>query len=567
MTTPLPSATPSFVPIRRWEGFTLVLSCLALAVPAAVYFALIAAHTENVPVADDFVILLPFATSWHEAASLWDRLALLWQQSNSHRIPCPLLVAAVVTAVHGDLQLVWLRVIGWSWWLALLASLFFSQRTLWRSPLTAFSASLLMMQPQGATNLQVAVQSVHYVGALLFAYWAFRLSLARPPTAFAFALVLAVVAMLSCANGLLVFPIATLLLVVLRHRRRAAVFALVWALAWAVYFIGYRFERHEFSAFEFLQNAAVMLGGAATFGRFGTVVATCAGTVIGLAGVWFVLRRRFWTAYPALTALLLHILLSVAMAANGRIGWSADYMLQDRYRIYGLVEATALGLILIAGTGGLRRRGLTAAFFTLSAIFCATSYLTTFSSVSLTGQWSRATAMNLQLGRSYLLPADEQIWAASADNLRRAQSAGVYRPPELLSPADAGFVRGLRNHPAGSPGPFQVQHSEGAQGYVLLADSLPVTLSPSDMVVAMFPDGPLLLAAQQIRLPLMEMITRWRFFSDRFACIIPSALYRPGAIPIHVLNRDDKGRLRVQWSAAVVLPGTAPIPPASVRTD
>ena len=94
---------------QELSGYSLGLIGLALGAPTALYFALLAGQTVNVPLGDDYVSLLPFLTSWHATNSLGGKLSLLWEQYFSHRIVCTRLAAVLVDTIHGDLQLVWLK--------------------------------------------------------------------------------------------------------------------------------------------------------------------------------------------------------------------------------------------------------------------------------------------------------------------------------------------------------------------------------------------------------------------------------------------------------------------------
>lgn len=540
---------------RQVKGWNVALTCVALAVPTAAYFTFLASQTENVPLGDDFVTLLPFLSSWHDTNSFAAKLALLWEQCFSHRIVGPRLASLLVYAVHGDLQFVWIKAIGWFGWFALLVSLVFSTRRLSHSPILGLSVALLLMQPQGVTNMLVAVQAIQYVGALLFAYWALHLCIGQSRVKFSAAILLAVGAMMSSANGLMAFPVAALLLWIRGQRKRALAFGLVGAGAWTVFFAGYHLDTHSISATEFIANVAVMLGGAAAMERYGIQVAVLAGGAIGIAAIWAVTRRRHWTVAPVTSAFLLYLLLSVAMAARARGGWTVSYMLQDRYRIFGILCAVLVVLVFTVTTNSPNRRIWTGAFFVLSAAFCAGSYIVAYPKVLLVGQQSRATAMNRQFGSFYLLPGGKNTWEAAAENTIRAEEAGIYRSPKLLSEADVRFIGGLRNRSVDNGVRFTAERSEGDQGYVLRPD--PVVdegIQPSEIVVANFPDGPRVLAVGRIRLPLPQIINHGQVLSNHFVCIVPFAIYRSGPILIHGLNRDARETLQVAWSATAECP-------------
>jgi hypothetical protein len=253
-------------------------------------------------------------------------------------------------------------------------------------------------------------------------------------------------------------------------------------------------------------------------------------------------------------AFLLYVLASVAMVALARIGWTADYMLQDRYRIYGMLSAATLGLLVIPTVDSPRRKILTAAFLTLSTISCAAAYYINYPALLLVGESSRATAMNRQLGRLNLQPGNEDIWAVAAENLVRAEQAGVYQPPRLLSAADLRVLQRMRDQPADGHIIFKAVRSIGDQGYVLTPTPDSAALPVPELIVAWFPEGPLLLAISRMRLSVSQIILRRQILSDSFACIIAGADYHSGKILLYGLSRDAAGQLSCRWTATAECP-------------
>ncbi|HEY5078881.1 MAG TPA: hypothetical protein VII43_03500, partial [Opitutaceae bacterium] len=226
---------------------------LVLAAPAAVYVAVLAANAVNMPVGDDFLSIVGFLNRWSRAGR-WTlgNMGSFLDQFYSHRIPFPRLEAAVLVSAFGHCDMRALMAVNWIGWSLLLASILWQSRTRWEGAFGLLPVSLVMMQPQGYTNMLVAAGSFGHVWSILSAFWAFHLSRSELRSRNAWAMALAAIAALCTANGLLVFPVVALAQMVRRRRSLALVWLCAGILSWALYLRHYSvadqpFARHAFS--------------------------------------------------------------------------------------------------------------------------------------------------------------------------------------------------------------------------------------------------------------------------------------------------------------------------------
>ncbi len=526
------------------------LGTVALFAPIAVYGVVLAHYAVDVPRSDDFFSILPFLSGWISAAGPKARLGLLFAQYFSHRIVFTRCLALLDYRLFGYCNLIALQCFGWAAWAALCLSLALTVPAVRRRPILGLPVSLLLMQPQGWTNLTIAMQAVQNLGVVLFAFWALRTASDGRVRALAASLALGLLATLASVNGVLVFPVAVIGLAADRRYRPALVYAAAGAIVATGYFRHYSLGMEPFHAVEWAANAAAMFGGLAVLGRLDLGAALIGGALLLAASLAAVAIPTWRRMLPSHVLFLLFLLLSVAMAARGRIGWGVDYMLQDRYRLYGLLAAAVLYLIAVAGDRVGPRPA--AAAIIAAGLFCLLSYATYLAPLADSARWCLATAMNWQWGRAYL-QTTAGGWSPCEHNFERAIAQGLIRLPRPLSAEGMRKIDALdRGGP--SPGPFLRATPNGSVCGRLLAASGNDALSPPDFGLLRRPGAPLIVAVSRPRARLVDIPRLQSLFSPRFAFILPDAIYRQGRFPISGLLLYADGRVRLEWSGTALCP-------------
>ena len=529
-----------------------VLQFALLLAPVAGFAFVIAHHATDIPRDDDTFSILPFLVQWTDSPAWSTRFGLLFEQYFSHRIVLTKCAAAAVLSVAGYCDFVVLQSLGWLAWLGVSALLLHSSDRVRLAPWCALPVMLILMQPQGATNFLIAMQSVGNLGGLVISLGALAACLRPGRPTFALSLTLALLAPLASVNGLLVFPIAAVGLALHGLRRRSLVFALCGTAVWAAFFLSYTNPQAPFRLVEFLQNAAVMVGAPLMFGTLGTGFATLAGGAI-LAITSIVLLASIWHRRPpALALFLLFVTLSVAMAARGRIGWGPDYMDQDRYRVYGLLSLALLYLLLLDRVPVARQRPVVAGALVAAAGFCFLSYAGHLPRVTTQFRWTQAMVLNRQLERDYF-KSTTSLWPEAQIQWRAALARGLIRPPAPLSTADLAFITDLnRPTPAGAL-EFSATATSAFCGYGLTAAPVPGK-APPDFAVMLHDGRPLILPVDIFRSRLAELASERSFYSDRFQVLLPELLHRSGSHPLFGLVRQANGNLAVLWHGRASLP-------------
>ncbi|MFI5335183.1 MAG: hypothetical protein ACHQ5A_00225 [Opitutales bacterium] len=562
---PLPghflSPTPSDQPADHRSLPRTLGWILLLAAPALIYLAVLSSLAVNVPTGDDFFAIFGFLDRWQDPArGSHGNLDLLFGQFYSHRIPFTRLAVLGLTALEGHCDLRLLLVLAWTGWGLLLGSLVWSRWSTREGLLWLLPVSLLLMQPQGHTNLLVATGSPGHAWTILLAYWTCRLAWSPLLRQQGWVWLCATAAAFCTSNGLLLFPLVALG----KFFRRQWWHGLGWlaggTVVWGWYLRGYStagqpFVISNFSVWRFVTHAAVMAGSLVDFGTIKAGIVQTVGLILLLTAMLAWWREWRDSRGRGDGTFLLFLLLSVAMIAYARSGWTADYMLQDRYRPYGLMLVTMLYLQLMGGVSPARRTMLQAAAIPLALGFNFISYAQMDSSLLFAHRWAEATAMNLSLDRLLPLPSAPDQSVASGEILRKATRRGLFRPPQLLRSNDVTMIRTLPSIPPSGPVlSWQCVENPDLFGcYLEPAGEAMPSVAP-DFGVLFQGENPLILPVLFQRARFAEILPRRSFLSDRYGFVLPGSAYAPGRHVLYAIKRTAAGKLIPLWSAFVTCP-------------
>jgi hypothetical protein len=420
-------------------------------------------------------------------------------------------------------------------------------------PIFALPVVLLFMNPHGCSNLLNAI-GMGNIWVVTFAFFSLRWAFAPGRIAFSGSVLLAALSASCFANGLLVAPAAVVGLMLNRQFRRAAVLGCVTLLLWMFYLHAYQHSLASLDLLELLEKAAVMTGGSAVFARVPRGTALIVGGLILLLALAVLLRRRSWREMPFYTAFLLFLVLSVLMASRGRLGWDTGYMLQDRYRMYGLMMVATGYLMFVEICPARFRRQLIPAIG-IAGIFCLLSYATFTTTAFSEKRWREATAMNWQLGRCFP-NIDTAGWEAACGAMKRAAATDVYRLPVLLSSNELSAIAGLSPDSADRRIDVILKPESAFSGYALVPAPTTDGYLPAtpDFAVLRTPAELVILPVGLMRLPLQENFLHGLFVSRRFCLVLPGKASIPGHQLLFALAHSPTGSLLDLWEAQVDCP-------------
>jgi len=539
---PIVPASPSSR--RRLAGMMLA------ALPAVLLVGVLGRAATNAPATDDYISLLPFLCDWVSHTTFAEHWTLLTAQFIGHRIIFTRLATLLDFHLFGEFNLVALQVAGWIGWLLLAGGLAATNPSVRRAPWMALPVTLLLMHPEGYSNTLAAI-GMGNLWVVAFAFFSLACAFSLRRGTFALALVLAVLAASAFANGLMVFPAAALSLAVLNRWKHSAIFAGAGLVVWSLYLHGYQSSMGAFSLPELFRKAAIMAGGPIILSRMPEAASLFAGALLlGLAAS-LLCFRRFWREMPVHASFLVFVGLTIFMAARGRSGWADYYMLQDRYRLYGLL-ILAVGYLAWIELFPSRQGRLAVIGVGLGGTYCLLAYAS-FLSPMLTAQRLYAgTALNAQIGECFpcSIPKD---WPVACASLERSASLGVYHLPKYLSPADLAVIQSLRTNQPPATELFHLEQNDAIQGHFVMPSDWVPGLQPPELAVLVAPDHMVLLPVDVFRPRLAEIIPRFSLLGGHFGLRLPSPVYQAGRQAVYGLTRGSDGKLAVIFASALTL--------------
>jgi hypothetical protein len=523
-----------------WLGFAAVCA------PAAVYLGVLAHTAINVPNGDDYLSILQFMNGWIHAVSRSQKLSLLFGQYFSHRIV--LTRCAVLAEWHlaGCVDFLKLQKAGWIAWIALTGGFIFWAPAARRSPWFGLPLALWFMQPQGFTNLVIGMQAVQNIGVVLLAFAALAAAQAEGPLPLTASLLLSVLAPFTSINGFMIAPAASLGLWISGRRGRALAHAAVWAAMICVFFHHYAFTHEPFSLRQLLANAGVMAFGFADFSHTPLSCVIAGGLLLLAAAGACLLRERTWRLLPVHASFLLFCLLSVGLAAAGRIGWGADYMVQDRYRLYGLFIAGTLFLLALESADAARQSPIAATGVVLAAFFCLLSYARFLPNLITNARWCEATAIDWQLGSAFPMESTDG-WRNAALLLAISEKSGIYRLPEPWPAADLEKVRLISERTAAKQITVRISPNGGVDGSMV--EPVGADEGPGTASWALISSGGKLTVLPRAMLParLPDLLAGREFFRRAASYILPDSVAAAGWEGVRGIARSPGDGIVVAW--------------------
>lgn len=328
-------------------------------IPVIWYFCLLNEYAVNVPKWDDHG-LRAFLDRVLHATSVPDFLHAFWRQHNEHRIVFDRLLAFFDYAVAGKLNFVHLM---WAGSLTLVGLLIIW----WKAVRGSFSIAWLLPLPyllftlSQWENMYWGMAAAQNFGVVFFSAWAiYFLTIRRKLVP---ALLAALLATMTSANGLIVWPILAVLWFLQGATGKGIATAVAGAMSWALYFYGFvkvpqPTQPVESVVGSFLKAVVLFLGSAfqplyparslwlVWAGGIGVTV-----LALGVVGLLLLCIRKK-EAQPVdyfLLGILAYIAGTTVVVATGRMGFDDAVFLTSRYKIYSVL------LLMTLYTWGIRQ--------------------------------------------------------------------------------------------------------------------------------------------------------------------------------------------------------------------
>jgi hypothetical protein len=393
-----------------------------------IYFWIISQNTLNIPRWDDFDVFFRFLCDYLESSSFPERLKLIFEQHNVHRITFTKVIGLLSYWLTGKINLTAFIIIGNLFLLGIGAMFFKFLREKKNAGIFALMIILLLLNGQNFETSTWAMAGLANVGTLFLSMLSIYFVLRPTKTYFITGLILSVITIFSNGNGMCLFPAVLLSLFLQKRTKDLTWFAIVAGIAVIGYFFNLKLNTEHGSHYipDIIKAFCSLLGGnlwlpsvkivAFLWGLFvfGTYVLALVGKFYKKNIVWF----TFFT----------FMLLTAAMIALNR---PVDEIAPLRYRIF-----CCMGTILTAMFYFENRKirhiytfrwfKFTIPFVMMFSIFCSLLYLDRKQNNS---EFLKISTYNWQRNKSGLHYYNTS--GADISALQKAEISNIYKMPRL----------------------------------------------------------------------------------------------------------------------------------------
>ena len=218
---------------------TTYLAWAIIALPIILYFYFLSEYSLNIPKWDDHA-LKAFILEFENANGFLTKFQTFFKQHNEHRIAFDRLITLIVFKIHGTIDYRWLMWVGnftLIGTLIIIYKIFQKQKaSLW----FFVPVPYLLFQLQLWENTFWGMAALQNFGIIFFIYGLIYLISSEKKTHFYLALLFAFFATYTSGNGITVFPVCIVLLVLQRRFKETIIFGITSIILIAAYFYHYQ---------------------------------------------------------------------------------------------------------------------------------------------------------------------------------------------------------------------------------------------------------------------------------------------------------------------------------------
>lgn len=307
-------------------------------IPVAMLAFVLYINLLNIPFGDDIYVMDMF-NRLRDAKSGWEKIGVLFEQHNEHRIAVCRSLALLLYSITGSVDLRMWSILG-NLSLLFMVGLFYrhiGEQKWWIVPVAFIiictaSNTLISMQNSNLFSVIFGLATLHFV-------------LKKSPVDVSFTFLCTLLSIFSNSGGMALFPLVGAVLFFQKRYRLLA----VWLLFSGVFIVGYYWNyeplyRHPSSEFLFKQLPRATIFFIAFAGSIGFKILPTGLLFILLAAA--AVYQKYYRRNPFVFLVVIYCLMMAAMTTLKRYEYGIDSAITERYRIYSMVFA-ACSLILI----------------------------------------------------------------------------------------------------------------------------------------------------------------------------------------------------------------------------
>jgi hypothetical protein len=424
---------------RRWK---LTCVVLLLALPAVVFYFILCRTAVNLPILDDYQIILGTTNSLSQAHTLTSQAAIvLNSEHNGYKLMFENGVVGALYDITGHIYILPLVVFGNAFALVIFSVVALMAKDAATDVLTwlirLVPAAYFLFQLQYASALNFASSSLQHLAVVAFSLLAIYFLSRHARSTFVLSCIASVLAIASSPNGFFLAPVGVLMIIQQKRWKWLACWITLFLIMLGLYLFHYTSMpapegSHEAAATSLhhinVIYALSFVG--SSVARYSSVLPSVLLGILLCAFAGFATVRRYFLQNPAVFYSMLFILINAIAVSSLRSDSGVAQSLASRYRTYSNLMLV-FSYLFIAETilpkwkSSVARRTAFAAITVASVMFCLVSdaagaRFLNEKKLALTQSYRMQWQKNLTAGTV----ADAEIQANPA--LRRQIEAGVY---------------------------------------------------------------------------------------------------------------------------------------------
>ena len=357
-----------------------------IALPIILYFYFLSEYSLNIPKWDDHA-LKAFILDFQNADGIWAKFQTFFKQHNEHRIAFDRLITLIIFQIHGTIDYRWLMWVGNFTLIGVLVIFYkiFQEQKI--SLLFFVPISLILFQLQLWENTFWGMAALQNFGIIFFIFGLIYLISSEKKGHFYFALLFAFFATYTSGNGITVFPVCIVLLVLQRRFKETLIFGIASIALIGAYFYHYQMPPSN-PPMVGISLGKIILGFFSFLGSVFDLMPNSSGRIkltIVAGGILFIisiiiaiylifnsklLKKNRSLSHTELFVLgILMFLIGTAIVVTfTRISFGEIGLLTSRYKIYAILLLITLYTFIISKIELNNRNWL--AFLFISLAFC-----------------------------------------------------------------------------------------------------------------------------------------------------------------------------------------------------
>jgi hypothetical protein len=315
----------------------IYLYYLAGLFPVLVFFGILLKFAVNIPYYDDFDAVLAFLNNFNSTESLSEKIKLLFNQHNEHRIIFNKLFTIASYYITGEINFKLLILFGNLALVGVAVVIFLSFRQEENKVLYFLPVMFLLFQFQSYENSFWGMASIQNFYVLLFAFLSLFFLNKESFASYSAAIAFAIAATFTSGNGMFCFITGLMVLLYKKQYKYALLWGLMLILVISIYFFNYVKPGHHPSIYN-----AIFVNPFQTMGYFFVFTGSLFGFSLILAvitGIVFILyffvlvSKRYQNKNTTNFSYLLFLFMTAAAVSLSRSGFGLEQALASRYAI------------------------------------------------------------------------------------------------------------------------------------------------------------------------------------------------------------------------------------------